>query len=76
MSFFSHVTLNLECFFKRGEANGYCSFINCEANVQQQASVKVMDKVMDQSEIQSDGMIKMMEQSVSPHLGSKIDFKA
>nr|WP_308422909.1 YjfB family protein [Paraliobacillus quinghaiensis] len=31
---------------------------------------------MDQSEIQSDGMIKMMEQSVSPHLGSKIDFKA
>ena len=47
-----------------------------QTNLQQQASVSVMDKVMDQSEKKSDGMIKMMEQSVSPHLGSNIDFKA
>lgn len=47
-----------------------------QVNLQQQASIRVMDKVMDESGTQTDSMVKMLEQSVSPHLGSNIDFKA
>lgn len=47
-----------------------------QVNLQQQASIRVMDKVMDESGTQTDSMIKMLEQSVSPHLGSNIDFKS
>lgn len=52
------------------------STVLSQASLQQQASIKVMDKVMDESDTQTDSMVKMLEQSVSPHLGSTIDFKA
>lgn len=47
-----------------------------QANVQQQASLGVMNKVMDQSEAQADGLIKMLDQAAHPHLGQAIDVRA
>ncbi|WP_182199658.1 YjfB family protein [Paraliobacillus salinarum] len=47
-----------------------------QASLQQQVSLSVTNKAMDQAEVASEGLIKMMEQSVSPHLGSSIDVKA
>lgn len=47
-----------------------------QANVQQQASLSVMSKAMDQSEAQTDGLIEMLDQTVHPHLGQAIDVKA
>ncbi|CQR46404.1 hypothetical protein BN1058_00664 [Paraliobacillus sp. PM-2] len=52
------------------------STVISQTKLQQQASIQVMDKAMDQSQVKSEGLIKMMEQSVSPHLGSNIDTKA
>ncbi|QGH34080.1 putative motility protein [Gracilibacillus salitolerans] len=46
-----------------------------QAQVKQQASVSLMDKALDQAESQSSDMIKMLESSMQPHLGSNIDIK-
>ena len=54
-----------------------------QASVRQEASVSLMKKTMDQAETNGNGMIKMlndssvkiMEQSVQPHIGSSIDLK-
>ncbi|WP_083512056.1 YjfB family protein [Amphibacillus sediminis] len=47
-----------------------------QANVQQQVSLSVMGKTMDQVEMQSDGLIEMLEKSVHPYLGQTIDVQA
>lgn len=47
-----------------------------QASLQQQVSLSVTNKAMEQSEVASEGLIKMMEQSVQPHLGGSIDVKA
>ncbi|MCZ0702096.1 hypothetical protein J2T56_001570 [Natronobacillus azotifigens] len=47
-----------------------------QAQVHQQASLGVMNKVMDQSEAQADGLIEMLDQVAHPHLGQAIDVKA
>ncbi|KAB8132335.1 putative motility protein [Gracilibacillus oryzae] len=52
------------------------SVIMNQTQVKQQASVEIMDKALDQAEAQSSDMIKMLERSVQPHIGSSIDIKA
>ncbi len=52
------------------------SVIMNQAQVKQQASVAVLDKALSQAETQSSDMIKMLESSMQPHLGSSIDVKA
>ncbi|MBM7540041.1 MULTISPECIES: YjfB family protein [Amphibacillus] len=47
-----------------------------QANVQQQVSLSVMSKTMDQAEMQGDGLIEMMEKSTHPYLGQSIDMQA
>jgi hypothetical protein len=53
-----------------------------QAKVQQQASISVMKMAMDTGKTQMNDMVqmvqqntKMMEQSVTPHLGSNLDIK-
>lgn len=36
-------------------------------------SIKMLDKTLDMNEQMSDSMIRMMERSVTPHLGGNID---
>ncbi|SDC64632.1 Putative motility protein [Pelagirhabdus alkalitolerans] len=42
----------------------------------EQMSVGLMKQTMEQADDQSDQLIKMMEQSIQPHLGSQIDTRA
>ena len=44
-------------------------------NVRQEASVLVTKKVMDQAETNSASVVKMLKQSVQPHIGGSIDLK-
>ncbi|MCX7772518.1 MAG: YjfB family protein [Clostridia bacterium] len=41
----------------------------------QQVGLAVMKKAMDTAKTNSEGLMKVMEQSVSPHLGNTIDIK-
>lgn len=43
-------------------------------SVASQASVAMLDKSLDMSAQMGDGMIKMMENSVNPHIGGNFDF--
>ncbi len=45
------------------------------SNVQSQWSIGMMSKAMDQAEVMSDSLIKMMESSVAPNLGQNIDVR-
>lgn len=47
-----------------------------QMNVRQEATVSVMKKSMDQAETNGNSVVKMLEQSVQPHLGKSIDIKA
>lgn len=47
-----------------------------QVQVKQDVSLGVMSKVMDQSEVQTDGLIEMLDQPVHPHLGQALDFRA
>lgn len=51
------------------------SSVMSQASLQQQVSLSVANKTMEHTEASSEGLIKMMEQSVNPHLGSNIDVK-
>ena len=42
-------------------------------NVNTDAGVLMLSKNLDLIETMGDGMVKMMEQSVTPHLGANID---
>lgn len=46
-----------------------------QMNVRQEASVLVTKKAMDQAEMNSASVVKMLEQSVQPHIGGSVDFK-
>jgi len=54
-----------------------------QMNVRQEASVSIMKKTMNQAESIGQGVVKMlqessvsaMEQSVRPHIGSKLDLR-
>ncbi|GLO67381.1 MULTISPECIES: YjfB family protein [Oceanobacillus] len=46
-----------------------------QANVQQQVSFGLMNKVMDQSEQQGSNLLKMLDQPMHPDLGQSIDLK-
>ena len=46
-----------------------------QMNVRQEASVSVMKKSMDQAESNSESVVKMLEQSVQPHIGGSVDLK-
>ncbi|MBE5969006.1 MAG: putative motility protein [Lachnospiraceae bacterium] len=43
-------------------------------DVGNQVAVAVLDNSLDTVEALGDGMVKMMEQSVMPHLGGNIDY--
>lgn len=44
-----------------------------QMNVRQEATVSVMRKSMDEAEFGGQDIIKMLEQSVLPHIGGSID---
>ena len=46
-----------------------------QMNVRQEATVSVMKKSMDQAESNGDSVVKMLEQSVLPHLGGSVNLK-
>lgn len=43
------------------------------ANVQAEFGVAMLDKSLEQLEVMGDGMRKILETSVNPHLGGNID---
>ncbi|AIY04071.1 hypothetical protein Plano_0106 [Planococcus sp. PAMC 21323] len=47
-----------------------------QASVKTEANVSVMKKTIDQAETNGQEVVKMLEQSVRPHVGSSIDFRA
>lgn len=51
------------------------SMLLSQNQVQTQVGIQVLQKAMDVSEVQSQGLINMLEQSVQPHLGGNIDMK-
>jgi hypothetical protein len=46
-----------------------------QSQIQQEATMSVMKMAMNTAEDNSANLTKMLEQSVQPHLGSKIDLK-
>lgn len=68
---------------KEGYSNGYAliSMALSQSQVQQQASLSDMNKVMDQAQVNADFINKMMsgadvkaiQHSAQPHLGGNID---
>lgn len=46
-----------------------------QMNVRQEASVLVTKKAKDQVETNGASVVKMLEQSVQPHIGGSIDIK-
>lgn len=46
-----------------------------QMNVRQEATVSVMKKSMDQLEANGDSVVKMLQQSVQPHIGKSVDIK-
>lgn len=46
-----------------------------QMNIRQEATVSVMKKSMDQVESNGDSVVKMLEQSVQPHMGGSVDIK-
>ncbi len=51
------------------------SMATSQANLMTQVNTAVLSMNMDMLEQASEGMIKMMEQSVQPHLGQAIDIQ-
>ncbi|ANU24608.1 YjfB family protein [Planococcus donghaensis] len=47
-----------------------------QASMRTEANVSVMKKTIDQAETNGQEVVKMLEQSVQPHMGSSIDFRA
>lgn len=51
------------------------SIMKSQASLSQQVSLAITKKIMDTSIVNSQDLIKMMELSVNPNLGSKLDVK-
>ncbi|SDE89574.1 Putative motility protein [Fontibacillus panacisegetis] len=47
-----------------------------QSNLKQAVSISVLKMSKDQAEVNGEALIKMMEQSIQPHLGGNIDIKA
>ena len=46
-----------------------------QMNVRTEANVSIMKKTIDQAETNGQDVVKMLEQSVRPHIGSRLDIK-
>ena len=46
-----------------------------QMNVRTEANVSIMKKTIDQAETNGQDVVKMLEQSVQPHIGSSFDIK-
>ncbi|EGA88996.1 hypothetical protein GPDM_12247 [Planococcus donghaensis MPA1U2] len=47
-----------------------------QASVKTEANVSIMKKTIDQAETNGNDVVKMLEQSVQPHIGGKFDIRA
>lgn len=52
---------------------GQISLANSQANTMTSVEIAVLSMSMDTIETLGDEMVKMMEQSVNPHIGGNID---
>ncbi|MDE6312462.1 MAG: YjfB family protein [Lachnospiraceae bacterium] len=52
---------------------GQISLANSQANTMTSVGIAVLSMSMDTIETLGDEMVKMMEQSVNPHIGGNID---
>ncbi|KAA0957471.1 putative motility protein [Planococcus sp. ANT_H30] len=46
-----------------------------QASVRTEANVSIMKKTIDQAETNGQDVVKMLEQSVQPHIGGSVDLK-
>ncbi|MDQ0430650.1 YjfB family protein [Planomicrobium stackebrandtii] len=46
-----------------------------QMNVRTEANVSIMKKTIDQAETNGQDVVKMLEQSVQPHIGSRLDIR-
>lgn len=60
-------------FMNVNSALSATSRVSNPASLQGAVSIKMLDNSMDMTKQMSEGMVKMMENSVTPHLGSNID---
>lgn len=54
-------------------ALGFVQSYEASARIPAAVSLKMLDNSMEQSQEMGDAVVKMMEQSVYPHLGGNID---
>jgi hypothetical protein len=57
------------------EIGGFSPVAMSAANVMNDISIKVLSQNLDTMESLGNGMVKMMEMSVSPHIGGNIDVR-
>lgn len=57
------------------EISGFSPMAMSAANVMNDISIKVLSNNLDTLESLGNGMVKMMEMSVSPHVGGNIDVR-
>ena len=46
-----------------------------QMNVRTEANVSIVKKTIDQAETNGQDVVKMLEQSVQPHIGGRLDIK-
>lgn len=51
------------------------SAVMSQSSLSEQVSVAILKKAMDTTNENTQALTKMLEQSVNPHLGSKVDIK-
>ena len=54
---------------------GKVSMNMAQINIKSQVRIAVTDKLMEQQKQTGDAMVKMMEQSVNPEIGSNFDMR-
>ena len=57
------------------EIGGFSPVAMSAANVMNDISIKVLSQNLDTMESLGNGLVKMMEMSVSPHIGGNIDVR-
>lgn len=51
------------------------AIMTSQSSVQQNVNIALLKKAMNTSESNSNELIRSMQQSVQPHIGSKVDIK-
>lgn len=51
------------------------SMVQAQGNVMQKVNLALMDNALEQMQVNSDALTKMMETSVNPNLGQSIDIR-